>query len=212
LPIDVVLVDDHAMVREGLRGLLEAHGDMRVVGAFGDAEGALAFCKGSPPHVAVIDVTLLPGLDGIETARRMHDACPDTNILMLSMHAGPEHIYQAMQAGATGYVLKESAGAELVAAIRAARTGRLFLSEKVSVRYQEYSSARAGHPLERISARERQVLTLVVDGHTSAEVALMLGLSPKSVDTYRSRLMAKLHIDDLPGLVKFAIRHGITTA
>jgi DNA-binding NarL/FixJ family response regulator len=209
--IDIVLVDDHAMVREGLCALIQTQDDMRVVGAFGDAEGALAFCRQSPPHVAVVDIAL-PGVDGVEAARRMHDSCADTHILMLSMHAGSEHIYQAMQAGATGYVLKESAGAELVAAIRAVRAGQLYLSEKVAARYAEYSRARAGHPLDRLSARERQVLKMIVEGHTSVQVATRLGLSPKSVDTYRSRLMAKLVIDDLPGLVKFAIRHGITTA
>jgi len=141
----------------------------------------------------------------------MHERCADTHILMLSMHAGSEHIYQAMQAGAIGYVLKESAGGELVAAIRAVHAGQLYLSEKVASRFGEYSSARAGHPLDRLSARERQVLKLVVDGRTSLQIATQLGLSSKSVDTYRSRMMAKLGIDDLPGLVKFAIRHGITT-
>ena len=208
--IDVLLVDDHEMVREGIARLLETQSDIHVVGAYGDGDGALAACAAAAPHVAVIDVTL-PGLDGIETARRMHERCADTHILMLSMHAGSEHIYQAMQAGAIGYVLKESAGAELVAAIRAVHAGQLYLSEKVASRFGEYSSARAGHPLDRLSARERQVLKLVVDGRTSLQIATQLGLSSKSVDTYRSRMMAKLGIDDLPGLVKFAIRHGITT-
>jgi DNA-binding NarL/FixJ family response regulator len=208
--IDVLLVDDHEMVREGIARLLDTQADMRVVGAYGDGAGALAACERAAPHVAVIDVTL-PGLDGIETARRMHECCADTHILMLSMHAGSEHIYQAMQAGAIGYVLKESAGGELVAAIRAVHGGNVYLSEKVAVHFGEYSSARAGHPLDRLSARERQVLAMIVDGYTSLQVATRLGLSSKSVDTYRSRLMAKLGIDDLPGLVKFAIRHGITT-
>jgi DNA-binding NarL/FixJ family response regulator len=207
--IDIVLVDDHEMVRDGLRRMLESQQDLRVVGAYGDGAGVLASCRGAAPDVAVIDVTL-PGLDGIETARRMHERCADTHILMLSMHGGSEHIYQAMQAGAMGYVLKESAGAELIAAIRAVHAGEIYLSEKVAARFAEYSAARSGHPLDRLSARERQVLELIVDGKTSLQVATRLGLSPKSVDTYRSRLMTKLAIDDLPGLVKFAIRHGIT--
>lgn len=207
----VLLVDDHAMVREGLCGLLLTQGDMQVVGSFGDAAEALAFCRETPPDVAVIDIAL-PGLDGIEAARQVHDLCPNTHILMLSMHASSEHIYQALRAGANGYVLKESAGAELVAAIRTVNAGRLYLSEKISAAgFEEYSHAHADHPIERISPRERQVLRLIVDGYTSNEAAALLGLSPKSVDTYRSRIMLKLQIDDLPGLVKFAIRHGITT-
>jgi DNA-binding NarL/FixJ family response regulator len=211
MKIDILLLDDHAMVREGLCGLLTTQSDMRVVGSFGEAGEALAFCRETPPDVAVIDIAL-PGLDGIETARQVHDSCPGTHILMLSMHANSEHIYQALRAGANGYVLKESAGAELVAAIRTVRAGKVYLSGKISAMgFHEYSAAHADHPIERISPRERQVLKLIVDGYTSNEVGTLLGLSPKSVDTYRSRIMLKLHIEDLPGLGKFAIRHGITT-
>jgi DNA-binding NarL/FixJ family response regulator len=212
MPIEIVLVDDHSMVRDGLCALLATQEDMRVAGSFADCSEALAFAASSPPDVAVVDVALA-GADGIECAKRMHEACPDTDILMLSMHASTEYVYQALRVGATGYVLKESAGGELINAIRAVHAGRIYLSEKIPAReVSAYLKGRGyNHPLERITDRERQVLRLIVDGRTSNEVAKLLGLSPKSVDTYRSRIMLKLGIGDLAGLVKFAIRHGLTT-
>jgi DNA-binding NarL/FixJ family response regulator len=212
MPIDVLLLDDHAVVRDGLQALLAAQPDIRVVGSFGDAARAVQFAADAPPDVAVLDIAM-PGLDGVEAARRIHDQCPDTHILMLSMHASPEHVYQALRAGASGYVLKESAGGEVVAAVRAVHAGRRYLSEKLSPHaLDDYIRERGtDHPLERLSRRELQVLKLIVDGASSAEVGALLGLSPKSIDTYRSRMMAKLDIDDLASLVKFAIRHGITS-
>jgi DNA-binding NarL/FixJ family response regulator len=210
--ISILLLDDHAVVRDGLQALLGAQPDMEVAGSFGDAMKAIHFASLAPPDVALLDIAL-PGLDGVETARRIHDLCPGTHILMLSMHASLEHVYQALRAGASGYVLKESAGREVVAAVRSVYEGKRYLSEKIPARaLDDYMSARgADHPLERLSPREMQVLKLIVEGSTSNEVAALLGVSPKSIDTYRSRLMAKLAIDDLPGLVKFAIRHGVTT-
>ena len=212
MAIEVLLLDDHAVVRDGLQALLAAQVDIRVVGSFGEAARAVAFAAQSPPDVAVLDIAM-PGLDGLEAARRIHDLCPATHILMLSMHASPEHVYQAMRAGASGYLLKESAGAEVVSAVRCVHAGQRYLSEKISPRaLEDYIRARgADHPLERLSRRELQVLKLIVEGHTSNEVGALLGLSPKSVDTYRSRMMAKLEVGELAGLVKFAIRHGVTS-
>jgi DNA-binding NarL/FixJ family response regulator len=212
MTISVLLLDDHAVVRDGLAALLAAQPDLRVVASFAGAPDALRFVAQSPPDVAVLDIALA-GVDGIEAAKRIHDQWPETHILMLSMHASPEFVYQALRAGALGYVLKESAGDEVVAAVRAVYAGRRFLSEKISARaLDDYVRERGpDHPLERLSPRERQVLKLIVEGNTSNEVAAMLGVSSKSVDTYRSRLMAKLGIEDLPALVKFAIRHGMTT-
>ncbi len=210
--IQVLLLDDHAVVREGLAALLAAQPDLRVSGSFGSAQEALRFAAETPPDVAVLDIAL-PGLDGIETARLLQDQAPEVRLLMLSMHASPEFVYQALRAGALGYVLKESAGDEVVAAVRAVHAGRRYLSEKIPARaLDDYLHERGPeHPLERLSPRERQVLKLIVEGNTSNEVAVVLGVSSKSVDTYRSRLMAKLGIDDMPGLVKFAIRHGMTS-
>ena len=213
MTITVLLLDDHAMVREGLERLIATQEDMQVVGSFNDSALALRFACTSPPEVAVLDVAV-PGLDGIETARLIHEQCPDVHCLILSMHASSEYVYQALRAGASGYVLKESAGAELIEAIRAVHAGKVYLSEKISPStLAEYLQGRGEErPLDRISVRERQVLKLIVEGHTSNDVAKLLGLSPKSVDTYRSRLMTKLGLEHVPALVKFAIRRGLTSA
>jgi DNA-binding NarL/FixJ family response regulator len=212
MAISILLLDDHAVVRDGLQALLATQPDLRVTGSFAAAEEALRFAAETPPDVAVLDIAL-PGVDGIEVAKRMQDLCPETHVLMLSMHATPEFVYQALRAGANGYVLKESAGEEVVAAVRAVHAGRRYLSGKISARaLEDYTRERGPeHPLERLSSRERQVLRLIVEGHSRSEAAALLGVSPKSVDTYRSRLMAKLGIDDLPSLVKLAIRHGMTS-
>jgi len=212
MPISVLLLDDHAVVRDGLKALLGTQRDMHVVASFGVASDALRYATEAPPDVAILDIAL-PGFSGIEVARLMHDACPDLHMLMLSMHASPEYVYQAFCAGASGYVLKESAGAEVVAAVRAVHGGQRYLSGKIPPQVlSEYARDRGGeHPLERLSRRELQILKLIVEGSTSGEVGALLGISPKSVDTYRSRMMRKLEIDDLATLVKFAIRHGVTS-
>ena len=210
--IRILLVDDHALVREGVSRLLEAQTDMRVVGSFGEPEAALAFAAREEPDVAIVDVAM-PQASGIELARRLRAASPDTQLLVLSMHSNPEYVHQALLAGALGYVAKESAGPVLVQAVRAVQAGRRYLSESLgSEALSRYlQRGEDSDPLGRLSAREREVLRHTVEGCTIAETAQRLGLSPKSVETYRSRLMTKLGIEDLPALVKFAIRHGVTT-
>lgn len=210
--IRILLVDDHALVREGVSRLLEAQSDMRVVGSFGEPEAALAFAAREEPDVAIVDVAM-PQASGIELARRLRMASPDTQLLVLSMHSNPEYVHQALLAGALGYVAKESAGPVLVEAVRAVQAGRRYLSESLgSEALSRYlQRGEDSDPLGRLSAREREVLRHTVEGCTIAETAQRLGLSPKSVETYRSRLMTKLAIEDLPALVKFAIRHGVTT-
>lgn len=210
--IRIILVDDHALVREGVSRLLEAQPDMRVVGSFGEGDAAIRFAAREEPDVAILDIAM-PQASGIDVARQLRDASPDTHLLVLSMHSNPEYVHQALLAGALGYVAKESAGPVLVEAVRAVQAGRRYLSDSLGHealhRYLESSERR--DPLGPLSAREREVLRHMVEGRTIAETAHRLGLSPKSVETYRSRLMTKLDIDDLPALVKFAIRHGITT-
>jgi len=210
--IRILLVDDHALVREGVSRLLEAQSDMQVVGSFGEPEAALAFAAREEPDVAIVDVAM-PQASGIELARRLRAASPDTQLLVLSMHSNPEYVHQALLAGALGYVAKESAGPVLVQAVRAVQAGRRYLSESLgSEALSRYlQRGEDSDPLGRLSAREREVLRHTVEGCTIAETAQRLGLSPKSVETYRSRLMTKLAIEDLPALVKFAIRHGVTT-
>ena len=210
--IRIILVDDHALVREGVSRLLEAQPDMRVVGSFGDGDAAIRFAAREEPDVAILDIAM-PQANGIDVARQLRDASPDTHLLVLSMHSNPEYVHQALLAGALGYVAKESAGPVLVEAVRVVHAGRRYLSESLgqeAIRRSSQSSEERD-PLGALSAREREVLRHTVEGRTIAETARRLGLSPKSVETYRSRLMTKLDIDGLPALVKFAIRHGITT-
>jgi DNA-binding NarL/FixJ family response regulator len=212
MPISVVLVDDHAVVRDGLRALLELQDDISVVGSFGEAGGAVRFCSGAHADVVVLDVAL-PGMSGIDAVKQVQDACVEAKVLMLSMYSGAEYVARALRAGANGYVVKESAGDEMVLAVRTVHAGQRFLSRKISLEQVAQAMHGGGpeDPLERLSARERQVLKLVVDGHSSNEIAAQLRLSSRSVDTYRSRMMSKLHVEDLASLVKFAVRHGITS-
>jgi DNA-binding NarL/FixJ family response regulator len=212
--ITVFLADDHAVVRDGLRVLLEAQSDITVIGDAADGREAVSRVARLRPDVVVIDVAM-PELNGIEAAREIGEVCPSTQIIILSMHSTTEHIFRALQAGACGYLLKESAGIEVVNAVRAVHTGHRYLSQKISDKLvddyvRQRQAAEAKSPLGRLSPREREVLQLVVEGKTSAEIADVLSLSVKTVETYRSRLMHKLGISDLPALVKFAIQHGLT--
>jgi DNA-binding NarL/FixJ family response regulator len=212
--ITVFLADDHAVVRDGLRVLLEAQSDITVIGDAADGREAVSRVARLRPDVVVIDVAM-PELNGIEAAREIGEVCPSTQIIILSMHSTTEHIFRALQAGACGYLLKESAGIEVVNAVRAVHAGHRYLSQKISDKLvddyvRQRQAAEAKSPLGRLSPREREVLQLVVEGKTSAEIADVLSLSVKTVETYRSRLMHKLGISDLPALVKFAIQHGLT--
>ena len=210
--IRIMLVDDHALVREGVSRLLEAQSDMAVVGSFGDGREAVRFAAREEPDVAILDIAM-PSASGIDIARQLRHAAPDTQLLVLSMHSNPEYVRQALLAGALGYVAKESAGVVLVEAVRQVQAGQRYLSESLDAEAlrRVLGDGVERDPLEPLSAREREVLRYTVEGRTIAETAQQLGLSPKSVETYRSRMMTKLGIEDLPALVKFAIRHGITS-
>ena len=210
--IKLLLVDDHALVRDGMTRLLEAQPDMRVAGSFGEGEAAVRFAEREAPDVAIVDIAM-PGTSGIEITRQLRDASPETGVLVLSMHSNPEYVHRALLAGALGYVAKESAGPVLVEAIRAVHAGRRYLSDTIRQDglYRQETGAGELGLLGALSAREQQVLRHTVEGKTIAQTAALIGVSPKSVETYRSRVMTKLGIVDLPGLVKFAIRNGITT-
>jgi DNA-binding NarL/FixJ family response regulator len=212
--ITVFLADDHAVVRDGLRFLLQAQPDIQVIGDASNGRDAMLRVPELCPDVVVMDIAM-PELNGIESTRRLAEISPGTRVIILSMHSTSEHIFRALQAGAWGYLLKESAGVEVADAVRAVHAGRRYLSAAISDRliddYVRQRQAReAKGPLARLSPREWEVLQLVVEGHSSADIADVLCLSSKTVETYRSRLMQKLGIGDLPGLVKFAIQHGLT--
>jgi len=210
--ITVFLVDDHTIVRDGLRYLLEAQKNIRVVGEASDGREAIRKVRRLRPDIVIMDI-LMAGLNGIEAAGQICRECPATRVIMLSMQSSSESIVRALKAGASGYLLKESAGRELVNAIHEVHAGRRYLSPKVSEQVIGACLNRAEEmrdPLATLSRREREVLQLVVEGRTSAEIADTLFLSVKTVETYRSRLMQKLGIRDIPALIKFAIQHGLT--
>jgi len=214
MSITVFLADDHAVVRDGLRLLLETQGDIQVVGDAADGRETVHQVEQLCPDVVVMDITM-PELNGIEATWLIRESCPATRVIVLSMHSATEYVFRALQAGARGYVLKESAGVEVVNAVHAVCAGHRYLSPKVSdevidgyVRQRE--AAGTGSPLARLSPREREILQLVAEGKSSIEIAAVFSLSAKTIETYRSRLMRKLGIKDIPTLVRFAILNGMT--
>jgi len=209
--IRIVLADDHAVVRDGLRVLLQAQPDFEVVGDAANGREAMRLTQQLHPDVVVMDIAM-PELNGIEATLQIHDVAPATQVLILSMHSTTEHIFRALHAGARGYLLKDSAGAEVVDAVRVVHAGRRYLSPKIaSTVIDDYISERQrASPLDSLSRRERQILQLVAEGKSSAEAAAMLFLSPKTVDTYRSRMITEIGHCRRAEPVKFAIQHGVT--
>jgi DNA-binding NarL/FixJ family response regulator len=211
--ITVFLADDHTVVREGLKYLLEAEPDIEVIGGASTGYEAVKQVEELNPDVVVMDIAM-PGLNGIEAAQRICKMKPSPQVIMLSMYGTNEHIFQAFQVGASGFLLKESAGYEVVNAVRTAKAGKRYLSKKISeIVIEEYFVERekktSDSPLSTLSPREREVLQHVVEGKSSVEISNILFLSPKTVETYRSRLMKKLKIEDIPSLVRFALKEGI---
>ena len=210
MPVSVMLADDHAVVRDGLRALLEGGNDLQVVGVAGNGREAVSEALRLRPDIVIMDIAM-PELDGVEATRRIVERSPETRVLILSMYLSAEHIYRALQAGAQGYVLKESAGEEVVEAIRALRAGKRYLSHRITETVID-DYLREGtnvSPLDSLSLRECDVLQLVVEGRTNAAIAQALSLSPKTVETYRARIMKKLKVKDTVELVKFSMRHGL---
>lgn len=210
MQITVLLADDHAVVRDGLRILLQQSADFSVVGEAADGLEAVRLTEELKPDVVIMDITMR-GLNGVEAARLLRKKCPATRIVMLSMHSNSEHVFRALDAGARGFVLKESAGGEVAAAVRAAHAGQRYLSGAIAALDSTVRSRpRRVSPLDRLTPRERHVLQLVAEGRTSVEIAAAVSLSPKTIDTYRARLMRKLSVKSIADLVKFAIEHGLT--
>ena len=215
MSITVFLADDHAVVRDGLRALLEAQPDIQVIGDAANGQETVRRVAQLCPDVVVLDIAM-PELNGIEAAYEIGQVCPATRVIILSILSTTEHIFRALQAGVRGYLLKESAGIEVVSAVHVVHAGHRYLSEKISDKIvddyiRQRQAPQARDPLASLSPREREVLQLVAEGKSSAEIADILSLSIKTVETYRSRLMNKLGIDDLPGLIRFAIQHGLTS-
>ncbi|MEW6717012.1 MAG: response regulator transcription factor [Chloroflexota bacterium] len=212
--ITVFLADDHAVVRDGLRFLLEAQHDIKVIGDASNGREAVKRVLELCPDIVVMDIAM-PELNGIDATQKIVQSCISTQIIILSMHSTSEHISGALKAGARGYILKESAGIEVVNAVRTVHAGHFFLSPKISDGViddyvQQVKTISSDGPIASLSFREREVLQLVVEGKSSAEIAKILSISVKTVETYRSRMMLKLGINDIPALVKFAIQYGLT--
>jgi DNA-binding NarL/FixJ family response regulator len=209
--IRVVLADDHALVRAGLRSLLQEAPDIEVVAETGDGRDALSSMKTHHPHVLCTDIRM-PGLNGLELAARAKKEFPQVRILILSMHTTEEYVHQALRAGARGYLLKDSAPDELALAIRAVARGETYLTPSIS-RYviDSYLQRLRGEsgPLEALTPRQREILQLIAEGHTTKEIAKVLNVGVKTVETHRAQLMDRLNIHDVAGLVRFAIRVGL---
>ena len=212
----VLLADDHTIVRQGLRSILEQERDIEVVGEAADGREAIRKAAILAPDIVVMDITM-PHMNGIEAAARISKDTPQAKIVALSMHSGEEYIYSLLKAGARGYVPKDSAPSDLVEAIRAVDKGGTYLHPDVSVKVvSEYLKrpdprARGGDP-DVLTPREREVLQLIAEGNTNKEIALALGLSVKTIEAHRTRIMEKLKIHNVAGLTRYAISRGITTA
>jgi DNA-binding NarL/FixJ family response regulator len=205
-----VLADDHQIVREGLRMLLEREGFEIAAEAVNGSE-AVRLVEEIQPDVAILDL-MMPILNGLEAGREIRRRCPRTEVVLLTVNTDEYHVAEALRAGVHGYVVKTQASKELVHAIRAVRAGQSYLSPTVSSFVVSGYLSGAQAPVHPLTPRERQVLQLVAEGKTSKEVAEVMSISAKTVESYRSRLIEKLGVRDTVGLVKYAIRHGMVQA
>jgi two-component system response regulator NreC len=211
--ISVLLVDDHTIVREGLCSLLDAEADIKVIAEAEDGREAIEKAGSLHPDVVVMDITM-PGLSGLEATCQIKQRCPEVQVVALTMHTAEEYIYQILRAGASGYVVKRAALSELISAVRAASRGECFLSPSVSrTVIQDYlrrAEALAGeNSYERLTPREREVLQLIAEGHSSRGIAELLCISIKTVQTHKAHLMRKLDMHSTAELTRYAIRKGV---
>jgi DNA-binding NarL/FixJ family response regulator len=209
--IRVLVADDHTLVRAGIRGLLEGLDSVEVVGEAGDGQETLRLAESVRPDIVLLDVGM-PGLNGLDVAARLTAQHPSMRVLILSMHTSEEYVLRALRAGCAGYLLKGSAVAELELAIRAVARGETYLSPAVSKHVMDDYVRRTGgatDPIEALTARQREVLQLVAEGHTSKDIAERLGLSFKTVEAHRAQIMERLGIHDVASLVRFAVRMGL---
>ncbi len=216
MTLRLFIVDDHAVLREGLRMILETQPDMRVIGTSADGRDAVQRIIGERPDVVLMDISM-PGLDGIRATAQILAVSPGIRVVVLSMLSTREHVREALRAGARGYLLKESLGREVIEAVRRVAAGHVHLGRGVAgLTDPEEAVPAAGlagtSPFHRLSLREREVCKLLVEGRAPKEIAAALGISNKTVDTYKARLMDKLGVDSLPALVKVALRYGVTSS
>ena len=212
-PVRVLLADDHALVRAGLRELLQKLPDVEVVAEAGDGREALALVKTALPNLVLLDITM-KGLTGLEAAERIVKDFPGVKVVMLSMHANEEYVLRSLRAGVSGYIIKDAAIVELELAIKAVAAGETYLSPTISRSVIENYLNRTGDkssPLEQLTPRQREILQLIAEGQSTKEIAFTLKLSVKTVETHRAQLMERLEIYDVAGLVRYAMRVGLIT-
>ncbi|MDQ2777033.1 MAG: response regulator transcription factor [Acidobacteriota bacterium] len=215
IKLRIVLADDHTMMRSGLRLLLERESDFSIVGEAGDGRQAIEIVEAQSPDVVIMDIAM-PNMNGIEAARRITDAHPRTAVVILSMHSDESYVLRALNAGARGYLLKDSAEGDLISAVRAVSEGKAFFSPAISkllvddyVRQLRQRGVEDSYEL--LTSRERELLQLLAEGKTTKGAATILSLSPHTVDTHRANLMHKLNLNSLPELILYAMRKGVIT-
>jgi DNA-binding NarL/FixJ family response regulator len=214
-PIRILLADDHTVVRDGLRALLERESDMTVVAEAADGRDSVHLAETESPDVVVMDLAM-PNMNGMEATRRILAANPRIGVVILSMHQDESYVLGALKAGAKGYLLKDSPRGEVVEAIRSAAQGRSFLTRKIArILQEDYVGALRQRGLEDryelLSDREREILQLIAEGRANKEVANLLNISPTTVETHRGHILRKLDIHSVPELILYALRKGIVT-
>lgn len=210
-PIRILLADDHNLVRAGIRSLIQNVAGMEVIGEVGNGRDALLFIEAKRPDIALVDISM-PGLNGLEVTVRVTKEFPQVGVIILSVHSNEEYALQALQNGASGYLVKGADTAELEIAIRAVASGQTYLSPGVSkhIVADYLQRADAGStPLNLLTPRQREILQLIAEGCSTKRIAQILNLSVKTVDTHRSKMMERLDIHDIAGLVRYAIRMGV---
>jgi len=210
----VLLADNHPIVRAGIRSALEKIEGVEVVGEANDGREAVELVNEVKPQVVFMDITM-PVLNGLDATERISKAAPHVRVIILSRHENEEYFWGALKRGASGYLLKRAALAELEAAITRVAGGEIYLSKDISTqllrRFPSQQSALAKSPLEQLTERQREILQLIAEGQTTKAIALILKVSPKTVEYHRMKLMERLNIHDIPGLVRFALRQKLIT-
>jgi DNA-binding NarL/FixJ family response regulator len=208
----VLLADNHPIVRAGIRAALEKIEGIEVVGEANDGREAVEMVQEIKPQLVFMDITM-PVLNGLEATERINKASPQVRVIILSRHENEEYFWGALKRGASGYLLKRAALAELEAAVTRVAGGEIYLSKDISMqllrRFPSQQSALAKSPLEQLTERQREILQLIAEGQTTKAIALILKVSPKTVEYHRAKLMERLNIHDIPGLVRFALRQKL---